>query len=571
MSLQLQIINIPEGELLAESSFQVPPSGGVLGRATDNLVALPDSARFLSGQHARIFQEDGEWLIEDLSTNGLLINSSVTPLGAGKKQTLSDGDILTLGDYRILVNLFSPKVSLTPLDEPEDVMDFSNDFMAADRTLNFERKSLDLGDPFLESGDLTERREPLAKQAYEPTIEKDVNGQDIADIDEAVIEQQSRSVKQRDEQLINVFSEVPDSIPDRAEDSPLEPLADLQSLVSKSEERSPVAEAVPVGELVSVHSEVLDHQLPAIDLLYQLREENEKLKTLLRKRERQKNRQVQHCMTEALEQTLMDFAPAYLEQLFDDYSGGKGGFFSRRDNWKLYERHFQRMMKEQTPKLSFMGPIPCCHEQASGEEFMSRLKLLMVIVYLISLTGCSVLSSGQKEAAKATGGNLKLILSADHNLNPNDRGEAAPLKIRVYELAAADLFSQADFLDLYDQDSATLQDSLIKVHRIPVQYPGQTNEINLTLNDTTRFIGVLAEFSRYQEADARGVAVVRPDRSHIGHLVIEGNRLFFTLKPELTVIDQAKTLWQWSKEPDATIKQKLPQLPDQQGGSKGQN
>ncbi|MRI32672.1 type VI secretion system lipoprotein TssJ [Endozoicomonas sp. OPT23] len=196
---------------------------------------------------------------------------------------------------------------------------------------------------------------------------------------------------------------------------------------------------------------------------------------------------------------------------------------------------------------------------------MNRLRHLMMMSCLVCLTGCSVFSSGQKDTTAPAGGNLKLVVVADYDLNPNDRGEASPLKIRVYELSAGDLFEQSAFLDLYDQDSATLQDSLIKMHRIPVQYPGQTTEINLTLNTATRFIGVLAEFSRYQEADARAVGVVKPDRSHIAHLTIEGNRLFLTLKPELTVIDQAKTLWQWSKDPEATIKQKLPYLPDQKG------
>ena len=202
---------------------------------------------------------------------------------------------------------------------------------------------------------------------------------------------------------------------------------------------------------------------------------------------------------------------------------------------------------------------------------MRHLKQLLAVICVVSLTGCSVFSDAPSDAVVPQGGNLQLIITADYDLNPNDRGEASPLKIRLYELAAADLFSQASFLDLYDQDSATLQDSLIKMHRVPVQYPGQTTEINLTLNSATRYIGVLAEFSRYQEADARAVGVISADRSHIGHLTIEGNRLFLTVKPELTVIDQAKTLWQWSKDADAAIKQQLPIVPEEQDSSKGKN
>ena len=127
MSPQLQIINIPEGELLAETLYRIPSSGGLIGRSPDCSVALPDNTRTLSGKHARIYPEDSHWLIEDLSTNGLLINNASTPLGPGKRHTLTDGDILTCGDYRIMVNLFSPEVSLTTGPETDSTAAFSEE------------------------------------------------------------------------------------------------------------------------------------------------------------------------------------------------------------------------------------------------------------------------------------------------------------------------------------------------------------------------------------------------------------------------------------------------------------
>ena len=353
MSLQLQIINIPEGELLAETCFQIPASGGVLGRSTDSLVELPDSSRFLSGQHARIFQEENDWLVEDLSTNGLLVNSSVIPLGAGKKQTLSDGDILTLGDYRILVNLFSPDTSFNALKEPEETVDPNQDFLVSDQSFSANKTTLDLTDPFLERSVLAEADANPVKKTYEPAIDKHAASQDITEIEYVVSEHQSAPISQRGEHLINVFSEVPESIPEKADESLVSPLTDFSVREDQHEHQQTVVNTAPVTEIVTVQAEPMN-QPPAIDLIYQLRRENEKLKEVLRKRERQKNRLVQHCMNEALEQTLMDFAPAYLEKLFDDYNS-KPGLFARRDNWQLYERHFQRVMKEQTPKLTFMA------------------------------------------------------------------------------------------------------------------------------------------------------------------------------------------------------------------------
>ena len=125
MSLQLQIIHIPEGELLAETLCNLPASGGLLGRASDCTLSMPDNSRTVSSRHARLFREGSQWLVEDLSTNGLFINQSPVPLGPGKRHQLTDGDILTCGEYRIMANLFSPDSSQTggvnTISRPESV------------------------------------------------------------------------------------------------------------------------------------------------------------------------------------------------------------------------------------------------------------------------------------------------------------------------------------------------------------------------------------------------------------------------------------------------------------------
>ncbi|MCL6272128.1 type VI secretion system lipoprotein TssJ [Sansalvadorimonas sp. 2012CJ34-2] len=182
-------------------------------------------------------------------------------------------------------------------------------------------------------------------------------------------------------------------------------------------------------------------------------------------------------------------------------------------------------------------------------HFASRLKkgfgISAALISLLTLAGCSTFSSGVTEAdrLKNSKTSLEITLDAGYDLNPNDRGEASPLKIRLYELQAADLFSQADFLDLYDQDSASLQDSLIKIHRIPAQRPGQKTQLDFPLDPSTRFIAVLAEFSRYQDADARVIAPIAPEVRNIGYLSMEGNSLFLKITPERTAFDRAKQLF----------------------------
>ena len=178
---------------------------------------------------------------------------------------------------------------------------------------------------------------------------------------------------------------------------------------------------------------------------------------------------------------------------------------------------------------------------------MKRIYQMFSAFCLILLSGCSLFSNSVQQAeyiANSDSSSLELTLEAGYDLNPNDRGEASPVKIRIYELQAADLFSQADFLDLFDQDSATLQDSLIKKHRVPAQRPGQRTQLDIRLDPATRYIAVFAEFSRYQDADARVVAPVEQQARNIGRLTLDGNGLFLQVSPERSALEQASAWWQ---------------------------
>ena len=64
-----------------------------MGRANDATLVLNDD--YASTYHARIFPQDGQWLVEDLgSTNGTYLNEE--PLGG--PQPLHSGDHIRIGD-----------------------------------------------------------------------------------------------------------------------------------------------------------------------------------------------------------------------------------------------------------------------------------------------------------------------------------------------------------------------------------------------------------------------------------------------------------------------------------------
>ncbi|HUG71802.1 MAG TPA: type VI secretion system-associated FHA domain protein TagH [Steroidobacteraceae bacterium] len=105
MALRLEIISPQRQTLGSRGSIVLGVAGGSVGRALDNDWALPDSQRFLSGHHARIHFRDGHYIVEDTSSNGVFVNDATKPLGKRGTHRLDAGDILRLGEFRVLVQI----------------------------------------------------------------------------------------------------------------------------------------------------------------------------------------------------------------------------------------------------------------------------------------------------------------------------------------------------------------------------------------------------------------------------------------------------------------------------------
>ena len=87
--------------LFLEDGRQIPMTNGALriGRALDNDLVIPDSR--ISRYHAQIFGDGSGLLVRDLgSTNGTAVAGRVVA-----EDRLADGDIVSLGGYRIDIRL----------------------------------------------------------------------------------------------------------------------------------------------------------------------------------------------------------------------------------------------------------------------------------------------------------------------------------------------------------------------------------------------------------------------------------------------------------------------------------
>lgn len=104
---------------------------------------------------------------------------------------------------------------------------------------------------------------------------------------------------------------------------------------------------------------------------------------------------------------------------------------------------------------------------------------------------------------------LQVTLIATDDVNPDTRGRASPLSIRIYELRSRSAFDAADFFSLYDREQATLGTELLAKEQYILR-PGDTQGYTRKAQTETRFLGVVAAFRDLEGSTWRIAAGIAP-------------------------------------------------------------
>lgn len=96
----------------------------------------------------------------------------------------------------------------------------------------------------------------------------------------------------------------------------------------------------------------------------------------------------------------------------------------------------------------------------------------------------------------------ELAVDIEKDVNPDNDGRASPVVVRVFMLADDRQFSREDFLNLYENAESRLGKDLLDTVVLKEFAPGEQRVETLQLSPEVRYIGLLAEFVRYQDADA---------------------------------------------------------------------
>jgi type VI secretion system protein VasD len=115
------------------------------------------------------------------------------------------------------------------------------------------------------------------------------------------------------------------------------------------------------------------------------------------------------------------------------------------------------------------------------------------------ITGCATTAKlMEPDPAKVV-----IRIASSTELNPDMMGRASPIVVRVYELKSDDIFNNADFFALYDEDASILGDDMTARDEMNIP-PGENVSIEKELDIEARYIGVIAAYRDLDNAIWRG-------------------------------------------------------------------
>lgn len=132
-----------------------------------------------------------------------------------------------------------------------------------------------------------------------------------------------------------------------------------------------------------------------------------------------------------------------------------------------------------------------------------RLWLPALGALSLALTACST-APAQPEQMK-----LDLAIKAKDTLNPDDKGRASPVLVRLYELKTSSTFENADYYSLNAADRTVLTRDLL-VRDEFILRPGEFRDIERKLDPDTQVLGLLVGYRDLGKATWRTVYKLPP-------------------------------------------------------------
>ena len=124
------------------------------------------------------------------------------------------------------------------------------------------------------------------------------------------------------------------------------------------------------------------------------------------------------------------------------------------------------------------------------------IKFILIVLFTFNLVACGLFSHSPETIKNVD-------ITIGKNVNPYNVNRASPVILRIYQLSNGQLFNDAPFIELYNNDVKVLANELISKKVLPIFKPNSRHKIALELEKEARYVAVLAEFANFKEGKAK--------------------------------------------------------------------
>lgn len=133
--------------------------------------------------------------------------------------------------------------------------------------------------------------------------------------------------------------------------------------------------------------------------------------------------------------------------------------------------------------------------------------MIRPILLVIVITACASCNFFRPESL---GRIINVTLSADGDINPNNSGEPAPLRITLFSLADAEFPPESNYFDFTANGQASVPNGIVRLYD-GVLTPGERRKLSLHMTEQAAAIGVIGGYREIEHARWKSTAKLPPD------------------------------------------------------------
>ncbi|MBB4000424.1 type VI secretion system lipoprotein TssJ [Aureimonas pseudogalii] len=137
---------------------------------------------------------------------------------------------------------------------------------------------------------------------------------------------------------------------------------------------------------------------------------------------------------------------------------------------------------------------------------------------ILPVAGCSLLKKDPVPAKEieikkpADGAKIDFLATASPLVNPGRDGVPSPISVRLYVLSSPDVFTEANFFELWEKDEATLGATLLGKKELFLT-PSDVQRISAPLAPDALAVGVTVGFEEFQKAKWRAIIPLQGEKT----------------------------------------------------------